>query len=173
MWISDGRGEYKSMAFDDLLRNKGIKILQSTSYTPQQNSCIERFIHTLSDKAEYMRFRACIPQSWWNFSYNQACHVYNCTSQMWLNWYTPYEILEEEKPCIEHLQVFGCGAYVHIPQAVWKDKLCPKSELMIYIGIVPRDHGNIFMRLPENVVFTSAHADFNENLFPWCPANKK
>ena len=37
---------------------------------------------------------------------------------------------------------------------------------MMYIGIVPGDHGNIFMCLPENVVFASAYADFNENLFP-------
>jgi len=26
---------------------------------------------------------------------------------------------------------------------------------------------------PENMVFTSAHVDFNENFFPQCPANKK
>jgi len=92
---------------------------------------------------------------------------------MWLNWHTLYEVLEGEKSHIKHLRVFGCGAYVHIPQAVWKDRLCLKSELMTYTSIAPRDHGNIFMCSPENVVFTSAHADFNENLFPWYLANKK
>jgi len=173
MWMSDGEGEYKSMAFDDLLKNRGIRILQSAPYIPQQNGHAEQFMRTLSNKVECMRFGACIPQSWWNFSYNQAYHVYNHTPQMRLNWRTPYEVLEGEKPCIEHLRVFGCGAYVHIPQAVQKDKLCPKSKLMTYIGIAPGDHGNIFMCSLENVVFTSAHADFNENLFPRCPANKK
>jgi len=103
--------------------------------TPQQNSYTEWFMHTLSNKVECMCFGACIPQSWWNFSYNQACHVYNHIPQMWLNWRTFYKVLEEEKPHIEHLWVFGYGVYVYIPQAVRKDKLCPKSELITYIGI--------------------------------------
>ena len=44
---------------------------------------------------------------------------------------------------------------------------------MIYIGIAPGDHENIFMHLPENIVFTSVHVNFNKNLFFQCPANKK
>ena len=44
---------------------------------------------------------------------------------------------------------------------------------MMYIGIVPGDHGNIFMCLPENMVFTSVHVNFNKNLFLQCPTNKK
>ena len=43
-WMSDIEGEYKSDAFDLMLKNKGIKILQSTPHTPQQNGCAERFI---------------------------------------------------------------------------------------------------------------------------------
>jgi len=37
---------------------------------------------------------------------------------------------------------------------------------MIYLGIAPTGHRNIFMCLPNNSVFTSAHAEFDENLFP-------
>jgi len=36
---------------------------------------------------------------------------------------------------------------------------------MIYLGIVSGEHGNLFMHLPENIVFTSAHADFDEKSF--------
>ena len=113
--MSDGGGEYKSTAFDELLKNRGIQILQSAPYTPQQNGHAEPFMQTLSDKAECMRIDACLPESWWNFAFNHACHVYNWTPQVRLSWRTPYEILEKQKPRIEHLQVFGCGAYVHIP----------------------------------------------------------
>ena len=35
MWITDRGGEYKSSAYDNLLKNKGIRILQSVPYTPQ------------------------------------------------------------------------------------------------------------------------------------------
>jgi len=34
IWILDGGGEYKSKAFDEVLKNRGIKILQSTPHTP-------------------------------------------------------------------------------------------------------------------------------------------
>jgi len=39
---------------------------------------------------------------------------------------------------------------------------------MIYLGSVLGGHGNTFMHLPMNIVFTSAHADFDEMMFPRC-----
>jgi len=63
------------------------------------------------------------------------------------------------------------NTYVHIPQAVRDEKMCSKSELIIYIGIAPGKHRNIFnifMHLPGNIVFTATHAIFDEILFPCC-----
>jgi len=51
---------------------------------------------------------------------------------------------------------------------VCKDKISPKSELIIYIGIASEGYENIFMHSSGNVVFTAAHAEFIENLFPHC-----
>jgi transposase InsO family protein len=62
--MSDAGGEYKSDVFDNMLCDQEIKILTSTLHTLQQNGCAERFIRTFMDKAETMRFTACIPQSW-------------------------------------------------------------------------------------------------------------
>ena len=36
-WMSDAGGEYKSDAFINVLKDAGIKILQSVLHTPQQN----------------------------------------------------------------------------------------------------------------------------------------
>jgi transposase InsO family protein len=66
--MSDAEGEYKSDVFDNMLCNQEIKILTSTPHTPQQNGRAERFMRTFIDKAEALRFTACIPQSWWKFS---------------------------------------------------------------------------------------------------------
>jgi transposase InsO family protein len=51
-WISDAGGEYKSQAFNKMLKDRGIKILQSVPYAHQQNGLAEPIIHTLMDKAE-------------------------------------------------------------------------------------------------------------------------
>jgi len=78
-WMSDAGGEYKSKAFLDMLGNEGIKVSQSIPYVYQQNGRAERLIHTLTEKAETMRFQACLPPSWWEFSLDHAVHVYNRT----------------------------------------------------------------------------------------------
>ncbi|KAI0357253.1 hypothetical protein OH77DRAFT_1384308, partial [Trametes cingulata] len=44
---------------------------------------------------------------------------------------------------------------------------------MTYIGIPPGGMGFRFMRAPNNVIFTAAHALFDENMFPKCSANKR
>jgi len=103
MWMSDGGGEYKLAAFDELLRNKGIKILQSILYTPQQNGRAECLICTLSDKAESMCFGMCLPESWWSFAFHYACYIYNYTPQIQLDWHTHYELLKGEKPKVSYL----------------------------------------------------------------------
>ena len=51
--------------------------------------------------------------------------------------------------------------------------MSPKSELMIYLGIALEEHRNLFMCLPENIVFTSTHADFDEKSFPCCKDTKQ
>ena len=76
-WMSDARGEYKSKAFEKMLKDRGIEILQSIPYAHQQNDRAERIIRTIMEKAESMRLQACIPQSWWEFSIEHATHVYN------------------------------------------------------------------------------------------------
>ena len=58
-WMSDAGGEYKSKAFDKMLKDRGIEILQSIPYAHQQNGRAERIIRTLMEKAESMRLRAC------------------------------------------------------------------------------------------------------------------
>ena len=40
-WMSDAGGEYKSKAFDSMLKEQGIHILQSAPHTPQQNDHAE------------------------------------------------------------------------------------------------------------------------------------
>jgi Integrase core domain len=85
-WMSDTGGEYKSEAFDVVLHNKGIRILQSIPHTPQQNGCAECFNCTLMDKAQSMQLEACFPQSWWEFAVEHAVHLYNRTPVQCLNW---------------------------------------------------------------------------------------
>jgi hypothetical protein len=168
-WMSDAGGEYTSKAFVAMMKEKGIQINQSVPHAHQQNGRAERIIRTLTEKAESMRLQACLPQSWWEFALDHATHVYNRTPMRRLEWRTPTEWLNKERPTVEHLRVFGCAAYVFIPAEVRENKLAPKSELMVYLGNHPGGKGWIFMRGPNNVIFSAAQATFDESIYPKCP----
>jgi hypothetical protein len=168
-WMSDAGGEYTSKAFVAMMKDKGIQINQSVPHAHQQNGRAERIIRTLTEKAESMRLQACLPQSWWEFALDHATHVYNRTPMRRLEWRTPTEWLNKERPTVEHLRVFGCAAYVFIPAEVRENKLAPKSELMVYLGNHPGGKGWIFMRGPNNVIFSAAQATFDESIYPKCP----
>jgi hypothetical protein len=110
---------------------------------------------------------SCIPQSWWEFSVEHAVNCYNKTPVSCLKWQTPFEALTGDKPDISRMRVFGCGAYVLIPPTRRHNKLSPKSELMTYLGEVEGMKAYCFMR-NRNIVYYSAQALFDEELFPRC-----
>jgi len=171
-WMSNAGGEFKSKVFISMLTEKGIKILQSIPHAHQQNGCAERIIQTLMEKAESMRLQACLPQSWWELALDHATHVYNRTPICRLSWRTPSEWLSGNRPLVNHLRVLGCGAYVFISAEIRINKLAPKSKLMTYLGSHPGGKGWIFMRRPNNVIFSTAQAIFDESIFPKCPKSK-
>ena len=135
----------------------------------QQNGRAERFIHTVMDKAHAMHLDACLPQNWWEFAVDCATHVYNCTPIQHHNQKMPFENLKRTKPDVTHLHVFRCSAYVFLPEEVCVNKLNPKSKLMTFLGYPQDTKGYLFMRGPNNVLFTAVQALFNETLFPKYP----
>ena len=110
------------------------------------------------ERAQAIRLEACIPQNWWEFAVNYAVHVYNRTplKRSSNNYKTLFERL-------------GCGAYVFLPEDVRSNNLSPRSELMTFIGLSEGTKGYIFMRSPNNIVFTAIQALFDKMLFPKCP----
>ena len=157
-WMSDAGGEYKSELFNRALLEKGINIYQSAPWTPMQNGRAKRLGRTLMDKSESMRHQACIPDSWWEFVFAHATHIYNRTLVAHLKWHTPHEMLKGEMPIIDHLRIFGCGAFIYLPAMARANKMAPKSELMTYIGVAPGNERNIlFYALHQCAVYSCTH----------------
>ena len=114
------------------------------------------------DKAKSMQHQACIPDSWWEFVFAHTTHIYNCTPVACLNWCTPHETLKGELPNIDHLCVFGCGAFIYLPAMARANKMAPKSELMTYISVASGNECNFLCMCSTNAVFTAAHTVFDE-----------
>jgi hypothetical protein len=101
------------------------------------------------DKAEAMCHYASIPESWWDFSVEQAVHVYNQTPIRHLEWKTPYELLNGEQPDMSDLKVFDCGAWVWIHLDRRKDKPL-KSQPMTFIDYLKDQSPHPNDRVAEN-----------------------
>jgi hypothetical protein len=156
-FMIDAGGEFKSNNLRMFLKELGINILTSVPHMHQQNGCAERFIQTIVEKAQAIRLEACILQNWWEFAVNYAVHVYNCTplKHSSNDYKMPFERLHHTKPDVAHLRVFRCEAYVFLPEDMQSNNLSPRSELMTFIGLSEGTKGYIFMRSPNNNVFTT------------------
>ena len=51
----------------------------SAPHVHQQNGRAERLNNTILEKSESMRLHASCPESWWEFSFETAIHIYNRT----------------------------------------------------------------------------------------------
>jgi len=99
--------------------------------------------------------------------------MYNCTPICCLKWLTPFEALRNKKPDVSHLCIFGCGAYVFLPEDVRANKLSPKSETMVYLGQPAGYKGFCFYRITNGHIFIGATTVFNKTYFPRCPDGKQ
>ena len=117
-FMIDAGGEFKSDGLRTFLKGLGVNILTSVPHMHQQNGCAERFIWTIVEKAQAICLESCIPQNWWEFAVNYAVHVYNRTplKRASNDYKTPFERLQRIKPDVAHLRVFGCGAYIFLPE---------------------------------------------------------
>ena len=62
-----------------------------------------------------------------------TCYLVNRSPSLALEDKTPQELWTGKKPSLSHMRVFGCDAYVHVPNEK-RTKLDSKSEKCIFIG---------------------------------------
>ena len=75
--------------------------------------------------------------------------------------------MENTSEDLSHFYVFGCEAYVFLPNEVCTNKLVPCSELIIFIGY--KDNGYCFIcHIQGNVIFHSKYAIFDQKFFLKC-----
>ena len=77
---------------------------------------------------------------------------------------TPEEAFTGHKPCVSHLRVFGCRAYVHIPKHK-THTLDAKFTPMIFTGYATRSKGFRFWDPNKNDIILSRDAKFDEHTF--------
>src|SRR5690606_24744027 len=99
-------------AFKSHLAKHGIVHQTSCPYTPQQNGVAERKNRHLMEVARSMMFHSNVPKRFWSDAVQTACYLINRVPTKILKNMSPFEVLNKNKPHIDHLRVFGCLSIV-------------------------------------------------------------
>ena len=109
-----------------------------------------------------------MPHHFWAKVVNTAVHIMNKTPTAAVHDVTPEEKYTGTKPDLSHFKVFGCIAYVHVPDELRK-KLDPKAEKCIFVGYSLQQKGYICynpvmheLRVSRDVVFDELRSWYSD-----------
>ncbi|OWZ15495.1 Integrase, catalytic core protein [Phytophthora megakarya] len=123
LFSSDGGGDFINNELKLFLRDDGIDILKTNSYTPEENCIVEKLNGTLMSKMLSITEAAGLPECLWGEVLGYVVEVDNMSTTKALNGMTPYEKLFGHKPQVDDLHVCGCVVFHHILKKKGKNKL--------------------------------------------------
>lgn len=145
----------------------------SVPCTPQQNRWAEHFNHILLEKAEVMCQHAYLPPFFWQNTIETTLHIYNWQLKHYHDWKTSISIWNGKTPDVSYFKVFGCHAYIFIPQEDHHGKLSPKAEEAIFIGYKKGSKAFQFWSKTKSCIIVSSTATFNESDLPNCSRDQE
>ena len=161
---SNGGGEYGSKAFKAYLESKGIRHEKTNAYTPQENGVAEQMNCTLVESARAMLHDAGLPNSYWADAVEYAAHICNSVPTRALSGSTPYEAWCGNSPDVSRFRIFGCKAFVHVPDEK-RHKLDSKTvECIFIIGYVADKRAYHCIDRPTGTVYESRDVIFDKGV---------
>ena len=146
---ADNGGEYRG-PFEEYCRSHGIRLEKTVPKTPQHNGVAERMNRTICERIRCMLSHAKLPISFLGEAMMTAVDLINLSPSVPLNFDIPQRVWTGKDVSFEHLRVFGCRAFVHVPRDE-RSKLDNKAKQCIFLGY--------------------GHEEFGYRL--WDPVNKK
>ena len=150
-----------SRKFQDHLKTCGIRHELTIPKTPEQNGAAERLNRTLVEKTRAMLLDAKLPQSYWAEAIATANYLRNRSPTSAIDGMTPHQAWYGRKPGAEHLRVFGCAAYTHMPKDE-QGKLDSKTKLCILLGYGSVQKGYRLIDPVTRKILHSRNVKFNE-----------
>lgn len=161
---SDNGSEFLNASLREYLTNHGITHQTSCPYTPKQNSRVERKHKQPLEIARALKFQANLPMHLWGCCILTAAYLINRLPSKALQNKSPYEMIHNKPPTLDHLRTIGCRAYVHNHTT---DKFHPRSIPTILIGYPLNQKGYLLYDSLTHKIITSKHVQFDETQFPF------
>lgn len=158
---TDNGGEYCNKKLSEFLKSSGIVHQTSCPYSPQQNGKAERLNRTLLDRARCLLIESGLPTVFWAEAVNCAAYLLNRSPCKSVGT-TPEQVWTAKKPALQHLRIFGCKAYAHIPTPK-QTKLSTRSTPCIFVGYCQNTKGYRLYDPQKKITFVSRDVTFSEN----------
>jgi hypothetical protein len=113
------------------------------------------------EKARSMLKGDGLGQELWAEAVSTTCYLVNRSPSSALDDTSPHEVWSGKKPSLQHLRVFGCDAYVHVPKEN-RSKLDNKAEKCIFIGYKDGVKGYKLWNLETKKIVYSRDVVFRE-----------
>jgi hypothetical protein len=150
--------------FADLMDEKGIKYESTAPDSPEQNGQSEKMGHIIIIKARVMLRAANLPHKLWPWATQCAGYIMNRTPSRRLQWKTPFEKVENKKPSLGHLKVYGCKAYALDKNIPKLQKMKDRAHAGYLVGYDSRNIYLIYIKSKQKVIRTR-DVIFNEEEF--------
>jgi hypothetical protein len=102
-------------------------------HNPQQNGVAERKNQSIEESIKAMMNDQNLSMFLWGEATMTTVYVQNRSPHRILKNMTPEEDFSRKKPSVEHLRIFGCPVYIHVPKDKRK-KLEPSGKKGIFVG---------------------------------------
>ncbi|KAM7494813.1 hypothetical protein LguiB_029422 [Lonicera macranthoides] len=162
---SDRGTEYDSTDFKNLYTSLGIIHEMTAPYSPEMNGKAERKNRTYAELIVATLLNSGAASHWWGEILLTVCHILNRVPKIKSN-LSPYEILNNKRPNISYLRVWGCLSFVRIPDPK-RSKLASRAYECVFIGYAINSKAYRFYDLKNHVIIESNDVDFFEDKFPF------
>ncbi|GJS64976.1 retrovirus-related pol polyprotein from transposon TNT 1-94 [Tanacetum coccineum] len=112
MRVASINGKKYILTLHAFFKEEGIEHQTSTPRTPEQNGVVERRNRTLVEAARTMLLASKLSLFFWVEAIATVCYTQNRSIIIPTHEKTAYHIINDRKPSIKHLHIFGCTCYL-------------------------------------------------------------
>ena len=124
-------GEYRG-PFGEYCKNNGIRLKKTVPKDPQHNDIAKRMNRIICERIMCMLSHAKLPKHFWREAMRIVVDLINLSPLVPLDGDIPQRIWTRKDVSFEHLWVFGCRAFIHIPRDE-RSKLYSKVKQCIFM----------------------------------------
>lgn len=103
-----------------------------------------------------------VPKHFWSYGVLTATYLINRLPSRVLDFLCPLEVLQQKKPDLSHLKVFGCTCFVHLSATQRRDKLDPRAVKCVFLGYSQTQKGYRCYDTTAKRLFVSRDVQFVE-----------